>query len=191
MEVCSLEGDEDFLVSNRHPHCLTILNSSRHRHRHLRLLLEHLLAINLLRDSHNWTKHLLSMVGLTMTIALGARILVPSTFALTPPVKVTIINALHGQDLIMEQFWMTGHKIHLQVLLIMKGPVDTVSIPVPLQEGHLKAGEQGNTEGERLKVLATSQALNPSRFHFHYKSRRCPSHSRTCLSSPKSTEIVV
>ena len=36
---------------------------------------------------------------------------------------------------------MTGHKIHLQVLLIMKGPVDTVSIPVPLQEGHLKAGE--------------------------------------------------
>ena len=38
------------------------------------------------------------MVGLTMTIALGARILVPSTFALTPPVKVTIINTLQGQD---------------------------------------------------------------------------------------------
>ena len=36
---------------------------------------------------------------------------------------------------------MLGIKIHLQVLLIMKGPVDTVSMPVPLQEGHLKAGE--------------------------------------------------
>ena len=92
-KVCLLEGDEDFLVSNRHPHCLTILNSSRHRHRHLRLLLEQMLAINLLRDSHNWTDHLLSMVGLTMTIALGARILIPSTFALTPPAKVTIVNA--------------------------------------------------------------------------------------------------
>ena len=33
------------------------------------------------------------MVGLTVTIALRARILIPSTFALTPPAKVTIVNA--------------------------------------------------------------------------------------------------
>ena len=33
---------------------------------------------------------------------------------------------------------------HLQVLLIMKGPVDTVSIPVPLHVGHLSGFDPGS-----------------------------------------------
>ena len=50
-KICSLEGDEDFLISNRHPNCLAILNSSRHRYGHLRLLLDQMLAIHLQRFS--------------------------------------------------------------------------------------------------------------------------------------------
>ena len=44
----SLECNEDFLVSNRHPHSLAILNTSRHGHRHL-ISLSSIIIHNFLR----------------------------------------------------------------------------------------------------------------------------------------------
>ena len=72
-------------------------------------------------------KDLLSMVGLTMAFALRTRILIPCSLALATP-----------DEKMMRQCFTIFMPSHLQVLLIMKGPVDTVSIPVPLQLGHLK-----------------------------------------------------
>ena len=74
----SLEGDEDLLFSNRHPHCLTIFNPGRNRYWHLILTFEIFLSCV-------WRKDLLSMVGLAMSFTLWTRILVPSPLALTPP----------------------------------------------------------------------------------------------------------
>ena len=137
----SLESDEDLLISNRHPHCLTIFNPGRNWYRHLVLqdFLTLLVKWGRLRPSfYGWLDHGLYSQNKDSCSMFPC----PGTAWLRSWSDMNHQHHFHAWDM----------PSNLQVLLIMKGPVDTVSIPVPLQPGHL--------EGHIIKKLSNCFPVN-------------------------------
>ena len=130
----SLECNEDFLVSNRHPHSLAILNTSRHGHRHL-ISLSSIIIHDFLRW---WQATFFLWLAWPWPLHWEQGFLFHVPLPWHRLVKTLMEKSCIGNSASLFQHQNREYlKNHLHVLLIIKGPVETVSIPVPLQLGHL------------------------------------------------------